>query len=1050
MDQPVAWSPQGLVNTTTFDDQFENQVVGLEGGGYVVVWRNHTGIGVAPFDTRAQIFDAFGNSVGSEITVSAAAAPGQSEPHVAALAGGGFMVAWQDTDNAGTTGIIGAVFTSTGTKQGGEFEIQTELDPLLPGSQTEPVIAQLGSGGFVVAYLSEDQDGTQYALLQRFDAAGAKLGAQITVAMDPEQTMASLRVADIGNSHFAVTWSASDSGDTNVYMQRFRDNGSPEGGIVPVTTLTDTQSLAAVAGDGSGNFLVTFKDHGDQVSPVIDNLIGQRIDADGQFIPVAGQSNGASTAFVVSDSAANGSYVGFHNVLLGLHNGGFLAIWTEPNGGDMIVSQLLAGHGTKIGGEVALRQGGNSIYIDDLAATELADGRVVVTWTDTSSDGGDGSGYGIRSRIFDPRGGTISGTDKSETVLGSFDGSGVGDTIHGNGGDDHLWGLDGDDHLYGDNGNDTFQGGVGDDTMDGGDGDDFFYATAAGDVVLESSATGGTDSVLATVSWALGAGQHVETLALVGFDDMSLTGNDFDNTITGSMGHDTLVGLGGKDRLIALNANTTMDGGDGDDYFVVSDAANVAVEDSATGGTDTVESSVSWALGAGQHVERLITLSSGDLSLTGNEFDNTMTGGAGHDTLIGLGGNDRLVAMSASTTLLGGDGDDTYIVGNSANVVIDASATGGTDIVRASVTWALGAGQHVEKLLVATGGDISLTGNDFGNTIAGGSGNDTLVGLGGNDTLIAYNAHTTMQGGDGNDTYLVVAQNGITESANQGTDRVYSSILSYTLGANLEHLTLKAGSVAANGTGNGLNNAIVGNALDNRLSGAGGNDALTGGDGNDKLIGGLGSDKLAGGVGNDTYVLENGFDKITETSGVDTITSTISRSLANYSGVERLLLGGSANINGTGNGVANIIVGNIGNNALIGGDGSDFLRGGRGVDLLKGDAGKDTFDFDSALEIGKTSGHRDIIRDFHHAEDRINLATIDTSSAGGDQAFSFVAKEGAAFTGLKGQLIWDQQNKPGTANDVTLVSGDLNGDHVADFTIELTGLVALTKGDFVL
>ncbi|HZE92448.1 MAG TPA: calcium-binding protein, partial [Rhizobacter sp.] len=140
--------------------------------------------------------------------------------------------------------------------------------------------------------------------------------------------------------------------------------------------------------------------------------------------------------------------------------------------------------------------------------------------------------------------------------------------------------------------------------------------------------------------------------------------------------------------------------------------------------------------------------------------------------------------------------------------------------------------------------DNILTGNSANNTLTGAAGNDTLNGGLGNDTLV---------GGTGNDTYVVnVGTDVVTENASEGTDTVQSAV-TWTLGTNLENLTL-TGASAINGTGNASANTLLGNSANNILSGLAGTDTLDGGAGNDTLNGGAGADvyNFARGYGQDT------------------------------------------------------------------------------------------------------------------------------------------------------------------------------------------------------
>jgi Ca2+-binding RTX toxin-like protein len=663
-------------------------------------------------------------------------------------------------------------------------------------------------------------------------------------------------------------------------------------------------------------------------------------------------------------------------------------------------------------------------------------------------------------------------------------------------------------------GNDTIDGLDGADSMEGGHGDDLYHVDSSGDVVVEAVGGGAHDKIISSVAtaYSLAAGVEVEILETLG--DGNLIGNEFAQLLKGAAGENELQGGGGNDTLDGGAGFDVMLGNTGDDLYFV-DQGNELVQELAGEGHDTVSSSASYTLGA--DVEDLMLTGAGDLDGTGNGLANKLTGNAFDNDLYGLAGNDTLIGSAGGDTMYGGGGDDTYEVADDGDLVVEEPGQG-TDTVNASISYTLT--PDVENLILKGSAGLTGTGNGLVNTLKGNSGNNSLNGLGGNDTLDGQGGNDTMVGGMHDDTYTV-GQVGdvVTELANEGIDTVHASF-DYTLGANVENLTLIAGS---NAIGNALANAITGNAGANVINGQGGADTMSGlaggdtyivdnagdgvveganggtdtvqagvdytlavnletlvlagsalkgtgnsaantlignalantlkgGAGDDTMDGGAGKDALEGGKGNDTYVLGGSKDKVTDNKGADdTITSTITRKLADYTGIENLKLEGTDHINGTGNGADNDLVGNVGKNQLKGEAGNDLIRGLAGADQLWGGGGADTFDFDVASDIRKASGKRDIIKDFQHLNDKIDLSTIDANSIlAGDQAFKFKAAEGTAFAGAAGQLIWDQKDAAGTSSDRTLVSGDINGDGVADFTLELSGLVNLTKADFIL
>lgn len=605
------------------------------------------------------------------------------------------------------------------------------------------------------------------------------------------------------------------------------------------------------------------------------------------------------------------------------------------------------------GADTLIGAAGNDTYVVDHASDQVHE------------QAGDGHDL-VRSSVSI----VLSAEVEDLTLTGSLAINGTGNqlsnTLLGNSGSNVLTGLAGDDSL---------NGGVGADRMIGGSGNDSYTLDDAGDQVVELAGEG-RDRVQSSVSWTMSA--EVEDLTLTG-TAQNATGNNLGNLIVGNASNNRLDGGTGVD---------TMSGGAGDDTYLVDNASDQANE-LAGQGSDTVQSTVDWALP--DNLENL-TLAGSAVAGTGNALANVIAGNALNNTLYGGAGNDSLNGGSGADTLTGGGGNDTYYVDAAEDLAIE-TAGGGTDTVFASASVTLSS--EVENLTL-TGSAIAGTGNALANVIFGNGQNNTLNGGAGTDTLT---------GGAGNDTYYFdVATDQAIETAGGGMDTILAWA-SITLANEVENLVLSG--TALNGTGNGLANQITGNSSNNRIDG------------------GAGADTMAGGIGNDTYLVSELGDKVTELAGqgTDTVQSSVNWTLG--AELENLTLVGGA-VNGTGNGLANSIVGNgLGNT----------LDGGAGIDTLAGGGGNDVYYVDVATDhvVESAGGGTDTVFSgvaFTLAVEVENLflSGVASSGTGNSQANQITGNAAAnVIDGREGR-----DTLTGGAGSDTFVLGDLGNDLIND------------------
>jgi hypothetical protein len=384
-DAPVTVPTGGSevrVNTVTASNQEDVDVAAFSDGRFIVTWSDAstTGGDTSGGSVRAQIFDADGTRSGSEFLVNTTTFAQQGDATVQVLSDDRFIITWRDSSSATYSRDIKAqIFNSNGTKSGSEFLVNTGRS----GSQFDPHVVELSDGTIVIGWTG---GGGSQVDFQMFSPSGVAVGSETKVDLTSYGGI-SPRLASLSDGGFIVAWSHSfDGGTTGVAAQVFDSAGISMGGeIAANTTVAGSQELRGAVGLEGGGFVLTWNDNS---SLSYINTIAQVFDASGTKI------GGEITVSVSPGANAEWSSV------TALSGGGFVVAWQSNAAGDAnINAQIFDGLGGRLG-DLFVVNDATAGFQGYPQVAQLADGRVVFAWEDNGV-GGDGSGNGVKARVFD-------------------------------------------------------------------------------------------------------------------------------------------------------------------------------------------------------------------------------------------------------------------------------------------------------------------------------------------------------------------------------------------------------------------------------------------------------------------------------------------------------------------------------------------------------------------------------------------------------------------------------------------------------------------------
>ena len=530
---PFKWRDEYLVNNETASSQTEPEVAVLADGKYIVTWQDqsHVGGDATGWAVKAKLYSATGEPLTSEFLVNTYTSGHQHETTTTALANGGFVIAYS---SAFQTDIKAQVFDTNATPVGSELD----LNSIATGTRGLSHITALDNGGFIATWTDESA-GNQDIVVRRFGADGTPADAADIVVNNAAGDQTNSEVTILAGGAFVVVWEdQNDTGNgSDIKGQRFTSAGAKDGGEFTInSTLTGDQADPSVATLSNGNFVVVWGDSA--IHAHVFNPAGVEVVA--QFQVSANQGPLASEVIALND-------------------GGFLISWSEilPVSVADIRVQRYDATGQPVGNTITVNTINSSLqYNPDFDITD--DGRLVVVWQDYSASADDPEFTAIRSQILSLTTDNSSGTSSGETIIGNANVN----IIHGQGGDDTIHGHGGHDILSGGTGNDVIIGGSGIDTMDGGDGIGDWVSYLGTNFDFDVNLETGVTTLVGETAVNF---EYIE----IGNGDNVIIGNSADNIINTFGGNDTIDGADGMDQI---------NGGAGNDrvtYDAADDLANI-------------------------------------------------------------------------------------------------------------------------------------------------------------------------------------------------------------------------------------------------------------------------------------------------------------------------------------------------------------------------------------------------------------------------------------------------------------------------------------------
>jgi Secretion system C-terminal sorting domain len=258
----VAQGTEFLVNTYTTSYQFFPSIAMDSDGDFVIAWTSD-GQNGDYWGVYAQRYNSSGVAQGTEFLVNTYTTSDQGIPSIAMDSDGDFVIAWlSDGQDGSGTGVYAQRYNSIGVAQGTEFLVNTYTTSY----QGQPSIAMDSDGDFVIAWQSYGQDGNYSGVYaQRYNSSGLAQGTEFLVNTYTTSPQSSPSIAMDGDGDFVIAWTSygQDEDGSGVYAQGYNSSGLAQGGEFLVNTYTTGyQFESSIAMDSDGDFVIAWTSDG--------------------------------------------------------------------------------------------------------------------------------------------------------------------------------------------------------------------------------------------------------------------------------------------------------------------------------------------------------------------------------------------------------------------------------------------------------------------------------------------------------------------------------------------------------------------------------------------------------------------------------------------------------------------------------------------------------------------------------------------------------------------------------------------------------------------